>query len=130
MEGLSLETFKAIILQGGFALLFLVAAVVCWALWMENKDLRKKCVEETAAAEKATKDQYDKRLEELKTVLTALERNSVTNATMAASNQGQTKTVTDLVNAVTLLSTTMTSALDLLKGYGERIERRLERPYQ
>jgi hypothetical protein len=69
---------------------------------------------------------YEKRIEEQRQILVALERNIVSSAALTASIESRTKAINDLVQGFAALVQTQEASRDRFRELGDRLERRQE----
>jgi hypothetical protein len=114
-------------MQGGVhpALFLLTLGGLAWVLLEWRKCEAARRTEYTGLLSQAN-THYEKRIEEQKQILIALERNIVSSAALTASIESRTKAINDLVQGFAALVQTQEASRERFRELGERLERRQE----
>jgi hypothetical protein len=114
-------------MQGGVhpALFLLTLGGLAWVLLEWRKCEAARRTEYTGLLLQAN-THYEKRIEEQKQILIALERNIVSSAALTASIESRTKAINDLVQGFAALVQTQEASRERFRELGERLERRQE----
>lgn len=106
--------------------LFVMALVVIGWLVLELRADGKARRQEFRECSTAANAIYEKRIEEQKQVLIAMERVTVAMATLSASVESRTKVINELVQGFGTLASVLEANRDRDKELGDRVEKRQE----
>lgn len=115
---------NALLSQGGvWAALFLLAALTAAYLYRELRGAEERCAAAAHETAKALADLHEKRLDEAKLVLTALERNTTSSATRAVALESINTSLAKLVEGFTILTQAQDSRGERCREQMDRLER-------
>lgn len=121
------EIVRAILSASGvWGALFLLAAMTAAFLYREVRTAEERCAAKAHETAGLLAQLHEKRLEEAKTVLTALERNTASAATRAVALESINASMAKLVEGFTILTQTQDSRGERCREQLDRVERRLD----